>query len=704
MGYLLLAVLSTWPLGQHFTTALPGEGSDSWQYLWNFWWFDQALFHGQRLYFTPAQYYPGTLLYFHTLSPLHSVMGLPARLLLGRLVPGRYIAAYNSVVLLSVLLSGYGLYLLVRDSLEEEGPAGPATHLAAFLAGAILALSPYRSAHMLGHLSLLATWTFPLMALFCRRALRRPDWRPALGIALTWAAAVLIDWYYPLYLGMLAGFFCLWTAGEVLLRQREWRESLRGMRCIAGGFLLAALLLSPLLLPVLRAAPEATYLAESPEFSATYGADLVAFVTPSPLHPLWGRAFGRWSDGFAAGNTAEGVVYLGVVPLLIAALGFRRAGRERRFWVALAGLFGLLALGPTLKVLNHPLDLPLPYRLLAHLPIVRFTRVPSRYALLTQLALAVLAGLGLGGRLREKTGRPRFAATLSFLLLALVALDYAAVPYPLTPAEVPTLYHQLAQDPEPYALLEVPLQKPQTQWYDTDWMLYQTVHGKYSFRGYISRGDPLFPFTGAPLLRQFALLAPFGDITYDNYRDLAGTVLSHYRIGYIVLERDRLEEQGRLDDALELVQEVLGPVPPSYEDDTLLAYRIEWGPERPFLRLGQGWHEVERQAWGPFRWIERDRAEVFVVLPGESTVELTFQAVSFLHPRRLEVWAGKAPVATLEVAASLQPYRLQLRLPAGETRLEWRTDGYDIPAEVGAGKDPRAVSVGVSGLRLNVDR
>ena len=58
LGFILLSLVITWPLARHFATALPGEGTDSWQYLWNFWWFDQSLFHGQPLYFTGAQYYP----------------------------------------------------------------------------------------------------------------------------------------------------------------------------------------------------------------------------------------------------------------------------------------------------------------------------------------------------------------------------------------------------------------------------------------------------------------------------------------------------------------------------------------------------------------------------------------------------------------------------------------------------------------------
>ena len=699
-GYLLLTLLFTWPLVLHLTDALPGEGGDSWQYLWNFWWFDQALFHGKALYFTQAQYYPqGTSLLFHTLSPLHSLVALPARIL------GGYLLAYNFIVLLAGTLSGYGAFLLAREVLRNGEDSVGARHavpllpsdLAAFLAGAVFTLCPYRSVHLLGHLSLISTETLPFFTLFAFRALKRPGWRPALGIALSLLAAALIDWYYPLYMLLLAGFFLLWAGGETLLRRRTGRSLLQSAATLAAGIFLAGLLLSPLLIPMMREAGTAAYLEEPLEFSTAYGADLAAFVVPSPLHPLWGDFFRPWSEPFAEGNTAEGIVYLGFVPLALAAAGLRE--KAGKIWAIAAGLFALLSLGPYLKVLNHPTGVPLPYLWLYQLPIVRFTRVPSRYVVVTQLALAVLAALGTRALL--KGAKPWRASLLSFALLAFLVLEYLPIPYPLTPARIPAFYRQLAQTPGEEAILELPLQKPNSPWYYTRWMLYQTVHGRPSFRGYISRGDPLFPFAGAPLLRQLARLDPSGDILYDDWRTLAGSALHHYSIKYIILEKARLQEEGLLQKARSLVEEALGGRPPYWEDEDLLVYRVpEGGEALPFFRLGRGWHEVEERPWGPFRWMERDRAELFVIRPqpGPTTIEL--QAVSFLRPRRMEVvWEGK-PVASCTIGTALQRCRFSVDLPAGETRLELRAEGYDIPREAGVGDDPRPISIGFSTIRF----
>ncbi len=696
IGYFLLTLFFTWPLPLHLTDTLPGEGGDSWQYLWNFWWFDQALFHGKALYFTQAQYYPqGTSLLFHTLSPLHSLLALPFRIL------GGYLLAYNFIVLLAGTLSGYGAFLLAREVLraDENDPGDPLSDLAAFLSGAVFALCPYRSVHLLGHLSLISTETLPFFALFALWALKRPGRRPALGIALSFLAAALIDWYYPLYMLLLAGFFLLWAGGETLLRRRTGQSLLRSAVTLAAGISLAGLLLSPLLVPMLREAGTAAYLEEPLEFSATYGADLAAFLIPSPLHPLWGDFFRPWSEPFAEGNTAEGIVYLGLVPLALAVAGLWKKGKEGKPWASMAGLFALLSLGPYLKVLNHSTGIPLPYLWLYQLPIIRFTRVPSRYVVITQLALAVLAALGT--RALAKGTRPWRATLLSFALLALLILEYLPIPYPLTPAHIPTFYRQLAQTPGEEAILEIPLQKPNSPWYYTRWMLYQTVHGRPSFRGYISRGDPLFPFAGAPLFRQLARLDPAGDILYDDWQALAGSVLHHYRINYIMMEKARLQEEGLLQKARSLVEDALGGRPPDWEDEDLLVYRVPEGVEAlPFFRLGRGWHEVEERPWGPFRWMERDRAELFVIRPQPGPTTIEFQAVSFLHPRRLEVVRNGEKVASCSIGTALQRCRFSVDLPAGETRLELQAEGYDIPRESGVGDDPRPLSIGFSAIRF----
>jgi hypothetical protein len=51
--YLGLALLMTWPMPLQCTTAVPGNGFDTWQNMWNMWWLREALLTRSNPFFTP---------------------------------------------------------------------------------------------------------------------------------------------------------------------------------------------------------------------------------------------------------------------------------------------------------------------------------------------------------------------------------------------------------------------------------------------------------------------------------------------------------------------------------------------------------------------------------------------------------------------------------------------------------------------------
>ena len=108
LGYLLLTVIMTWPLVTQLTTAIPGDSFDGWQNYWNLWWMKTALVDRlQTPFVTDLLYYPtGVGLYFHTLNPFNGLLTLPLQLSNGLFV------AYNTVILFSWTMAGYGVYLL----------------------------------------------------------------------------------------------------------------------------------------------------------------------------------------------------------------------------------------------------------------------------------------------------------------------------------------------------------------------------------------------------------------------------------------------------------------------------------------------------------------------------------------------------------------------------------------------------------------
>ena len=139
------------------------------------------------------------------------------------------------------------------------------------------------------------------------------------------------------------------------------------------------------------------------------------------MHPWWGAALRDWDTSLAVNR----YLYVGVVALALALLGVWRRPAARRWGVVALG-FGVLALGPTLRVGGEPVGVPLPYRLLAGLPLVRLSREPDRFDVLVTLALALMAAYGAQALLGVR--RRPVAAAITLGLGALLVIDYLTAP------------------------------------------------------------------------------------------------------------------------------------------------------------------------------------------------------------------------------------------------------------------------------------
>jgi hypothetical protein len=253
---------------------------------------------------------------------------------------------------------------------------------AAFVVGLVFAHSGFFASHV-SHWTMIdaATW-LPLILLLARRALEGS--RPAAllgGLAL--AMAILAG--YPAYVllaGVAVGLQATWLAGWCL-RDAGWRglAAWSGMAGRLGllalvGIGAAAVQLVPAWIPA----------AASHQALADFGfkavgslppAALVGLLMPFPLRSLqWWR-----------GNTSEYYLYAGALTLVLTAVALWRLRSRTVGFHALLGVVGLLlALGSHLEL----------FRLLTDLvPGFGMFRYPSRSVLLSSLALATLAGLGL---------------------------------------------------------------------------------------------------------------------------------------------------------------------------------------------------------------------------------------------------------------------------------------------------------------------
>ena len=294
-GYLFLTLALTYPLVTQLAAAIPGDGFDGWQNYWNLWWVKRALVDSTTSpFFTGLLYYPtGVSLLFHTLNPFNGLFTLPVQLALG-LIP-----AYNVAVLFSFAVGGFGAYLLARHGLGTGRYSRPA----AFVAGLVFTFAPVHIAHLLGHLQVLSLEWIPFLRVVPAphaRAQARRD------VALTVFFLVLIalcDWYFVLYCAILTAVVLVYHVVAGLIAGRAVRPKALVRRlsgtvaAVAAAWLLFALVLSPVLVPMVAEAHASRYMVPDPAQSRLLSADLLAFVTPLEFHPVWGTWAARGRQG-----------------------------------------------------------------------------------------------------------------------------------------------------------------------------------------------------------------------------------------------------------------------------------------------------------------------------------------------------------------------------------------------------------------------
>ena len=203
VGFLLVAIVATWPLVRHLDDAFTGPPSrDTGVYVWNVWVFTHELHQGRLPFYTssifagPPDAAPANLS-LHNYTTAANVLAWPLIPLVG------LVAAFNLVFLFNIALSGYAAWLLTRSMTGRETES--------LIAGVVFALSPVLIARGVGHFSLVAAAPLPIFALLLRHLGETGQMRYALGLGAVVAWATCSDAYY--------GVFCLLMAGVSLLVQ-----------------------------------------------------------------------------------------------------------------------------------------------------------------------------------------------------------------------------------------------------------------------------------------------------------------------------------------------------------------------------------------------------------------------------------------------------------------------------------------------------
>ena len=633
--YTLTTVILTYPVPFRLNSVIIGEErGDAYQYAWSLWW-------ARRAVLDPGKGLARLTLVNHPVGVRHplmlsmvgvSLMALPFSLLFPPAV------VYNLQILLSFVLSGLTMYWLCTELVGDRR--------AGLVGGFIFAFFLNKTGHVLGgHLPQVTVYWFPLYVLFLYRTVRRPDWRTALMTALVLVPACLIHVMH------LAYFVLPVTLAVLLVAWAELKGAFftrRRLEALILAFGLAALVIVPFLLPtILDALAGESYLQEAG--TVFHSTDLLAFITPSPYHPLLER-LGRapsfvkqifYDERFLY----ERLAYPGVLAVGLALWGLVRRRRNVWIWGVLALAAAVLSLGPLLKVGNelvvyevdaHRSYVVLPYALLKQTPVLDMGRTPGRLNETAMFATAILASYGVAALGRSLARYPRLWASLLALLLIGTGIEYVAMwPFPASTARVPPAIQRIAAEPGDGALLHVLMNR---RWINHRALYYQTVAQRPVVGGEVHRAMPEALPWSETLLGLAQPDQEAGDAVPRPSLAEREAWLRYFDVDYVLFHK--MER----DDSLvrSFVERMLGP--PRYEDHTLAAFPVPGGDPvlegpRLYAFSRHGWHPPERDGDLWRRWM-RDEGRLYLYSTREEAGSLRFTVDSDLEFPLLKAYLG----------------------------------------------------------------
>jgi hypothetical protein len=601
LGYVCVAILFTWPLPVNLATALLGPpGGDVGVYVWNLWVFRHEIVQNHHLPFLTSEILalnPPVPLALHNYTTFANLLAFPLLPLFG------VVRTFNLLVMASGVMTAYAMYCYARYRSGDAAAAWiggllfgfspfmsirAADHFSLALAAPIpiFAWLLYRlyaqpTTRLACAAGAIVAWAFlcdvyyavycVLMALYMASYSIFSVERQSSSVRRIWPRAV-VDLLILIMVGLIVGlvfrgggrvdlfgmrvsFTRLYNPMLVLtllVIVRVWLTVrvrivqvfpvLRYAQVAVPAAFVCALILAPVLYATGSPFAERQWI--SPHIwwrSSPQGVDLLSYLAPNPLHPVFGSLTAGWlaarPNGFAE-NVAS-ISWVAMASILIAVIWWQF--RPHRGWVIFTGVFACLALGPFIYVANQLSYVPTPWAALRYLPVIGAARAPSRMTVLVLLGVSMMLVMALQ-HLRSRVRRPRL---LAVTVGALIIFELMPGPRRLYSAEVPSVYQIIKADPRPVRPLTLPFGLKDGVSsrgnYSAASQFYQTVHEKPLVGGYISRlpTRSIERYRGNSTLRVLLRLSegtPVEPSLFERGLLRADDTMQRLNIGYVVID------------------------------------------------------------------------------------------------------------------------------------------------------------------------
>lgn len=559
LAAILLTVIFTYPAIFHMDDALIGIKEDNQQNYWVIWYLKQAVTRNDiDVYQTDMLYYPlGANLALHTLDLTDSLFfALPLESLFSITV------TYNILILAGFALTLLFTYMLVLYLTNNK--------MASFLAGLIFAFAPFHTAHALHHINLASIEFIPLYILFLIKMFDKPCWKNSILAAVSLTLLSLNSWYYLVYMVIFSLFYLLWKF--IIIGKGTLSKEV--LKYIAYSAILFFVLIAPFIYPIFTASISAERL------SNTWGqelfvTDLIAPVLPPALHTLSQLNHHALAPIYLklSGNVWESTRFLGYLVLILSSvaiinLPFAKTG----FWWITGLVYLILSFGPQLHIMGNPVLNYMPYYFFAKIPLLNLARIPSRFAFITMLCLAVLAAYAftwLCDAYKQKRIHGMRLSTLFFFLFSLTILfEFSTIPTPMTHTHIPNFYKTIADDPQQYTLLEIPFFDWRT---NDEAMFLQTIHHKRLMFGALSHipKEKLVSYLDYPFFKVLAIPKDY----LPQYQDADTSILKQYGVRYVIIHPEYFKHQDEFDMILNFIDTKFKKV--QQDDPNIIVYQVE---------------------------------------------------------------------------------------------------------------------------------
>ena len=451
---------------------------------------------------------------------------------------------------------------------------------------------------MAGWLPQMTVYLFPWYALGLIRTLRKPTLRRSILLGLLTGVTASV---YVMHIAYIMLPLTLVIVGAYLIRiKRRFfeRHRVRNL-ALAGG--IALLVVVPFLVPLVRerfgGGSDYLFITGIVQHST----DLLAFITPSPYHPVLaplGLVPSFASQVFEDAETMRwSLAYVGLVPVLLSLWGTLRSRPRPWSWVVLALGAAIFAMGPLLVVGGAPFEyevdgirapLLLPYALVREIPLLDWGRTPGRINVVGMLAVGVLAAYGTTHLLSRLSQRRHWQGLSALVLIVLVLFEFLPLwPFPSGDATAPPVIQRVASHPGDGAVLNLPMQHRRVN------------HRSLYFQTFTER-----PIVGGVVHRWMPETVPWWETIQglviadvpadavprpDNAQRQAW--LRHFNVDWVLFHRVVEGDEAHYRPFLE---ELLGEA--VEEDDSLVAYAV---PDRSLELEETLLYTFSEQGWRP---------------------------------------------------------------------------------------------------------